>query len=81
MPDEEEKKKGVDQFRVREEKDVGAGKKFYFKIQVQQYRCLNLDANCYCYSPVFIFINAGHSSGFICSCFFFLFSWLSWFGW
>ena len=36
------------------------GKKFYFKIHVPQYRCLNLDANCYCYFLLFIDINAGH---------------------
>ena len=36
----------MDQFRVGEEKDVGAGEDFFFfKIQVQQYRTLNLDAN------------------------------------
>ena len=47
MPDKEEKKKSMDQFRFGEE-DVGAGKTFYFKKQVQQYKCLNLDANFYC---------------------------------
>ena len=52
MPDKEVKKKEVDQFSVGEEKDVGAGEDF--KIQVQQYRCLNLDANCYCYFPLFM---------------------------
>ena len=33
------------------------GNKFYFRIQVQQYRCLNLDVNCYCYFPLFTYIN------------------------
>ena len=43
-------------------KDLGAGgKTFYFKIQVQKYRsCLNLDANCCCYFPLFTYVNAGH---------------------
>ena len=37
------------------------GKTLYFKIQVQQYRsCLNLEANSYCYFPLFTYINAGH---------------------
>ena len=40
-------KKEVYQFRVGEVKDVCPGKMFYFKIQVQQYRYLNLGANCY----------------------------------
>ena len=56
MPDKEEKKKEVDQFRVGEVKDVGPGKTFCFKIQAQQYRsCLNLDANCCCYFPLFMY--------------------------
>ena len=68
----------MDQFRVGKVKDVGPGKTFYFKIQVQQYRsCLNLDANSYCYFALFIYINAGHILEFICICFFSLFSWLS----
>ena len=56
------------------------GKTFYFKIPKQQYKsCLNLDANFYCYFPLFIYTNAGHILEFICTCFFSLFSWLSWF--
>ena len=31
MPDKEEKKKEVDQFRVKEEKDVGAGEDVLFQ--------------------------------------------------
>ena len=45
MPDKEEKKKEVDQLSLGEEKDVGAGEDIVFQIQVQQYRCWNLDAN------------------------------------
>jgi len=45
------------------------GKTFYFKIQVQQYRCLNLDADFYCYFPLFIYTTAGHISEFIGTCF------------
>ena len=67
MPDKEEKKKEVDQFRVGKVKDVGPGKTFYFKIRVQQYRsCLNLDPNNYFYFPLFIYINGGHILEFIC---------------
>ena len=45
----------MDQFGVEKVKDVGPGEMFYFKIQVQQYRSyLNLDANSYCYFPLFI---------------------------
>ena len=33
------------------------GNKFYFGIQVQQYRCLNLDVNCYYYFPLLTYIN------------------------
>ena len=61
----------MDQFRIEKVKDVGPGEMFYFKIQVQQYRSyLNLDANSYCYFPLFICINAGHILEFICTCFF-----------
>ena len=56
MPDKEEKKKEVDQLSLGEEKDAGAGEDIVFQIQVQQYRCSNLDANCCCYFPLFIYI-------------------------
>ena len=83
MADKEEKKKEVDQLSLGEEKDVGAGEDIVFQIQVQQYRCSNLDANCCCYFPLFIYIKmqaifwnlSPHAS------FFSLFSWLGWFGW
>ena len=73
----------MDQLSLGEEKDVGAGKDIVFQIQVQQYRCLNLGANCCCYFPLFIYIKmqaifwnlSAHAS------FFSLFSWLGWFGW
>ena len=83
MPDKEEKKEEVDQLSLGEEKDVGAGEDIVFQIQVQQYRCSTLDANCCCYFPLFIYIKmqaifwnlSAHAS------FFSLFSWLGWFGW
>ena len=44
MPDKEEKKKSMDQFRVGEEKDVGAGEDFLFQktgttIQMFKFGC------------------------------------------
>ena len=37
MPDKEEKKEEVVQFRVGEENDVGTGEDVLFQIQVQKY--------------------------------------------
>ena len=58
MPNKEEKKKEVDQFRVGEEKDVGTGEVVLFQnicTGTKIYTCLILDANCYCYFPLFIY--------------------------
>ena len=83
MPDKEKKEKEVDQFRVGEVKDVGAGEDVLFQntgtLYYRYKSCLNLDGNCDCYFPLFIYTNAGHILEFICTCFFSLFSWLSWF--
>ena len=82
MPDKEEKKKGMDQFCVGEENDVGAREDVLFQntgttIQMFKFGCeFSL-----LISPLPLYINAGHILEFICTCFFSLYSWLSWLGW
>ena len=50
------KKKEVVQFRVGEEKDVGTREDVSFQnTGTKIYTCLILDANCYCYFPLFIY--------------------------
>ena len=81
MPDKEEKKKEMDQFRVGEVKDVGAWEDVTFQntgttIQIMfkfGYELLLL------FLISSVYMNAGHMLEFICTCFFSLFSWLSWF--
>ena len=44
------------QFRVGEEKDVGTGEDVSFQnTGTKIYTCLILDANCYCYFPLFTY--------------------------
>ena len=56
MPDKEEKKKEVVQFRVGEEKDVGTGEDVLFQnTSTKIYTCLILDANFHYYFPLSIY--------------------------
>ena len=82
MPDKEEKQKDMDQFCVGEEKDVvNAGQDVLFQntgttIQMFKFGCKFL-----LLISSFIYLNVGRILEFISTCFFTLFSWLSWFGW
>ena len=56
-PIKKKRKKRWINFVLERRKMWVPGNKFCLRIQVQQYRCLNLDVNCYNYFPLFTYIN------------------------